>query len=189
MVLKKDDFSKILHYVSDYLLAEVISYPVRSQNVESVLKSTIHGLTNALSVESFLASIKEKKERVKKDIIYSEGFETWWNNFPKKAEFTQNKITFASPRILRDDKEKTYNAYLKAKEKHSLADEGMLLCLLVELRVRKNETLKKNNPVYNSFTYMKASVAYLNDGKFSYRIGEQMQEEYKIKQDLTEISI
>ena len=117
-----------------------------------------------------------RPERKKKDIEYPEEFEMWWCTFPASMNFLFKGKKFTGTRALRDDKEKTFEAYQRAKAETGLTDEEMLYCLKVEIETRKMRSWEHKDPKYNDFQYMKASVAYLNGGKFVYWMNEELRE-------------
>lgn len=117
-----------------------------------------------------------KPTRKKKNIEYPEEFEMWWCTFPASMNFLFKGKKFTGTRALRDDKEKTFEAYQKAKKETGLTDEEMLYCLKVELETRKMRSWEHKDPKYNDFQFMKASVAYLNGCKFVYWINEELRE-------------
>lgn len=114
--------------------------------------------------------------REKKNIEYPEEFEQWWCTFPASMNFIFKGKKFTGTRALRDDKQKTFEAYKTAKKESGLTDEEMLYCLKVEIESRKMTSWNHKNPKYNDFQYMKATIAYLNSGKFKYWKEEELKE-------------
>lgn len=114
--------------------------------------------------------------REKKNIEYPEEFEQWWCTFPASMNFIFKGKKFTGTRALRDDKQKTFEAYKTAKKESGLTDEEMLYCLKVEIESRKLTSWNHKNPKYNDFQYMKATIAYLNSGKFKYWKEEELKE-------------
>jgi len=114
--------------------------------------------------------------REKKNIEYPEEFEQWWCTFPASMNFTFKGKKFTGTRALRDDKQKTFEAYKTAKKESGFTDEEMLYCLKVEIESRKMTSWNHKNPKYNDFQYMKATIAYLNSGKFKYWKEEELKE-------------
>lgn len=114
--------------------------------------------------------------REKKNIEYPKEFEQWWCTFPASMNFMFKGKKFKGTRALRDDKEKTFEAYKKAKKAVGFSDEEMLYCLKVEIESRKVASYNHKNPEYNDFQYMKATIAYLNSGKFRYWKEEELKE-------------
>lgn len=114
--------------------------------------------------------------REKKNIEYPEEFEQWWCTFPASMNFIFKGKKFTGTRALRDDKQKTFEAYKTAKKESGLTDEEMLYCLKVEVESRKMTSWNHKNPKYNDFQYMKATIAYLNSGKFKYWKEEELKE-------------
>jgi hypothetical protein len=114
--------------------------------------------------------------REKKNIEYPEEFEQWWCTFPASMNFIFKGKKFTGTRALRDDKQKTFEAYKTAKKESGFTDEEMLYCLKVEIESRKMTSWNHKNPKYNDFQYMKATIAYLNSGKFKYWKEEELKE-------------
>ena len=109
-----------------------------------------------------------KPTREKKKVEFSEEFEKWWLTFPAGMSFTFKGRKFTGTRALRDDKTKTFKAYELAKKATKFSDTDMLHCLEVEIQSRKLASYNHKNPSYNDFQFMKATIAYLNSGKFVY---------------------
>jgi hypothetical protein len=116
------------------------------------------------------------REKNKKNIEYPEEFEQWWCTFPASMNFVFKGKTFKGTRALRDDKAKTFETYNKAKKAAGFDDSDMLYCLKVEIESRKVTSYTHKDPTYNDFQYMKATVAYLNSGKFVYWKDEELKE-------------
>lgn len=114
--------------------------------------------------------------REKKNIDYPEEFEQWWCTFPASMNFMFKGRKFKGTRALRDDKAATFEAYKKAKKAVGFSDDEMLYCLKVEIESRKVASYNHRNPEYNDFQYMKATIAYLNSGKFRYWKDEELKE-------------
>lgn len=114
--------------------------------------------------------------REKKEIEYPEAFDIWWCTYPASMNFQFKGRKFIGTRGLRDDKEKTFKAYEIAKKAAGFSDEEMLYCLKVEIELRKVTSYNHKDPKYNDFQYMKATIAYLNSGKFKYYKDEELRE-------------
>ena len=115
-----------------------------------------------------------REKRSKED--YPDEFNVWWCTFPASMNFMFKGKTFKGTRALRDDKEKTFDAYKKAKKAVGFSDDEMLYCLKVEIESRKVTSYNHKDPTYNDFQYMKATIAYLNSGKFRYWKDEELKE-------------
>jgi len=115
-----------------------------------------------------------RPKREKKAVQYTEDFEKWWNTFPAKSTFEYRGYTIKGNRVLKDDKEKTFEAYNKAKEKIDCTDEQMLHALLAEIAQKRQSSIDNTTiaRTYNAFDYMAATCAYLNAGKFKYYFDE-----------------
>jgi len=114
--------------------------------------------------------------REKKNIEYPEEFEQGCCTFPASMNFMFKGKTFKGTMALRYDKAATFEAYKKAKKAVGFSDEEMLYCLKVEIESRKVASYNHRDPTYNDFQYMKATVAYLNSGKFKYWKDEELKE-------------
>jgi hypothetical protein len=114
--------------------------------------------------------------REKKEIEYPEAFNTWWCSYPASMNFLFKGRKFTGTRGLRDEKQKTFKAYEAAKKAAGFSDEDMLYCLKVEIELRKVTSYNHRDPKYNDFQYMKATIAYLNAGKFKYYKDEELKE-------------
>jgi hypothetical protein len=138
-------------------------------NIKAFLKNNPDG-----SYEDWYNQYKPVRE--KKEIEYSDAFQEWWLTYPTGMNFIFKGRTFTGTRGLRDDKEKTFKAYEAAKKSAGFTDEEMLYCLKVEIESRKVTSYNHKDPKYNDFQYMKATVAYLNGGKFVYWKDEELKE-------------
>ena len=138
-------------------------------NIKAFLKNNPDG-----SYEDWYNQYKPVRE--KKNIEYPEEFEQWWCTFPASMNFMFKGRKFKGTRALRDDKEKTFKVYNEAKKAVGFSDDEMLYCLKVEIESRKVASYNHRNPEYNDFQYMKATIAYLNSGKFRYWKDEELKE-------------
>ena len=138
-------------------------------NIKAFLKNNPDG-----SYEDWYNQYKPVRE--KKNIDYPEEFEQWWCTFPASMNFMFKGKTFKGTRALRDEKERTFDAYKKAKKAADFSDDEMLYCLKVEIESRKVTSYNHKDPTYNDFQYMKATIAYLNSGKFMYWKDEELKE-------------
>ena len=107
---------------------------------------------------------------------YPNAFQEWWCTYPASMNFLFKGRKFTGTRGLRDKKEETFKAYKEAKKAAGFTDEDMLYCLKVEIELRKVASYNHKDPKYNDFQYMKATVAYLNGGKFKYYKDEELKE-------------
>lgn len=139
-------------------------------NIKEFLQNDPNG-----GYEEWHSQYRPTREK-KKNVEYSEEFEKWWCTFPSSVNFQFKGRRFTGTRMLRDDKEKTFKAYEDVKKRISIDDEQMLHCLKVEIEMRKVASYEHRDPKYNDFQYMKASIAYLNSGRFKYYLTEELKE-------------
>ena len=139
-------------------------------NIKKFLESNPDG-----GYEDWYKQYKPVREK-KAENDYPEAFQEWWCTFPANMNFIFKGKKFTGTRGLRDKKEETFKVYNEAKKAAEFTDEDMLYCLKVEIEMRKMASYNHKNPNYKDFQYMKATVAYLNAGKFKYYKDEELRE-------------
>jgi hypothetical protein len=139
------------------------------KNIKAFLQENPEG-----GYEEWVEQYKSTRKRNKKNTEYTEGFEKWWCAFPATMNFHFRGRNFKGTRILRDDKNKTFKRYQEILKLENFTDELMLHCLKVEVEERMLATWNHKNPTYNDFQFMKATIAYLNSGKFRYYVSEEL---------------
>jgi hypothetical protein len=139
-------------------------------NIRAFLKDNPDG-----GYEDWVKQYRPPRKK-KEDVSYTEEFEKWWCTFPATMKFSFRGSNYEGTRVLRDDKEKTFTTYLEVLKNTGFTDEQLLSALKIEIQERKLATWEHKNPKYNDFQYMKATVAYLNSGKFKYYIDELFEE-------------
>lgn len=164
MIIAKSDFDKIVKYVQEQLLKQLIpGLQINGYPVEFIGKSTVVALDRLITLDKFLMDTGNKKERVKLEVIDDKGFSEWWKNYPSSATFKYKGMLFSSSRVLRSNYQVCQMLYLKALSTNNITSEQLLKALQVQVNMMKKESFEDGQ---NRLQYMPGSEVYLRQGKY-----------------------
>jgi len=168
MEIKEKDFRKTVEYVKSEIVKEAI---------DGIIKvATIRGVCETISLEEFLKTIGEKKERSKPDpFVDDKGFSLFWDAYPSSANFKYKGMTFNSPRVLRSNKQVCQNLYMKAfHENPELTPEMLLKAIQKQVLLAKKESVEKG---VNQLAFLPGIEVYIRQARYEAFVQQDGEEE------------
>jgi len=159
MQIAKKDFDKIVEHVKNRILDEI--------NCSGVINPPIIvGVCEMITLEGFLDSIQEKKQRVKKEIVINEQYKAAWNKFWSTWPTTKSVplTEYKSGAVMKKDEKKMYEKWCAVIECKGITIEQLQYATECYLewaytdskRLGRNELQFRNGmePWFNQSIYM-----------------------------------
>jgi len=173
MIIKQNDWEKITTYIKDQLLSHM--------HDNQIDRISVIGLLSDMSLDEFLKSTGEKKERIKPVSNPDSKFKQFWDAYPPTASFSYRGMVFKAARVLRSNFQVCEQLYNKTLATGNVTHDQIMKALQIQVTRMKEESYETGK---NSLQYFSAIEVYIRQSKYEAFIGEEDNDKQQEEDDL-----